>query len=232
MLLKLRARNALYPLLALLASLSFFFISLLCIKQSFMPLLLAGWILLLTGFGYGKTCLIFVPAAILPSIISGAMTLGFSSYEQAFFNGLRMYVLAVSAIPMLGLDPLSLVRCLNSWNCPRWLTTGILISLRFGSVVRTEMRTVRMAMRLRGVNNIWSRPGLLYRSFIVPFVIRLLSLSDTLAMSLETRAFTMQERTSSRYKSPVFRKRDWAFALTYVLMLLAAAYIKVAEVRL
>lgn len=215
----LRNEKAVYPILSIVSMLTVFFLGLLIVSRSWVFIFLIGWFVLLALFGYGRAVVIVGTVAIPVGIVMGAMTLGFATPVKAFHNGLRFYLLAVATIPMMSLNPLTLVRCMNQLGLPRWLTIGMLINLRFGPVVFGEMRQVRMAMRLRGVNVSMLRPTIVYRAFIVPFMVRLMSLSDTLALSLETRAFTMEGGIATQWKRVDFQRRDCLFALALCVLI-------------
>lgn len=83
-----------------------------------------------------------------------------------------------------------------------------------------EIRRIRQAMRLRGVNSAWYDPRVVYRAFVIPLMMRLLSISDLLALSLETRAFSMDGGVTS-YRTLTVRRRDSAYIAAVAAVILA-----------
>ena len=87
-------------------------------------------------------------------------------------------------------------------------------------------------MRTRGIdtrlNSIaWYRPSNLYRAFLIPLVMRTINLSDTLALSVETRGFDPADREATVYHPVLFSLRDGIFV---GLTLMAVAGILLAPV--
>ena len=68
-------------------------------------------------------------------------------------------LLGISVVPTLSMLPMDLVRCLNQLRCPRILSLGLLIALRFMPIMGQEIQRIRRAMKLRGVNAAWYNPG-------------------------------------------------------------------------
>ena len=54
-------------------------------------------------------------------------------------------------------------------------------------------------MKTRGAGSVL-RPKIFYRAFLVPFVMRLVNISDTLSLSVETRGFSLEKRSYTVYK--------------------------------
>lgn len=114
----------------------------------------------------------------------------------------RVMLIGVSSVPMVTLPPINLTRCMEKLGAPRILTLGMLVAIRFVPVIGDELRRVREAMRTRGVR------ASAYRAFIIPVMIRLVNISDTMALSLETRAFSTGGEPAGVYRTVRFRLRD------------------------
>lgn len=203
----LRSAKTVYPLFALLICLFTFFSGLLFVKQAWFLAYLLVLIVIHAIFGYGRTLVRVLPAFLLLGGAVACLSLLFATPMQAAQTGFRILLLGVSAIPTIGMPAINLVRVLNQIKCPRWLTLGLLIGLRFISIMAQEIRRIRIAMRLRGINSGWYNPAVLYRAFIIPLMMRILSISDLLALSLETRAFSMEGEVTF-YKTIHIQKRD------------------------
>ena len=60
----------------------------------------------------------------------------------------------------------------------------MLITLSFVPVLAAEIRQVRSAMKTRGATSLY-KPAVLYRAFLIPLIVRLVNISDTLTLSLD-----------------------------------------------
>lgn len=230
MFVKPEARREVYPLFALISSLIVFFCGLLLARESWFYIFLLVSLVPLVLFGYGRTALHIVPAFTLLGVVVGLLSLIFASRAQALQTTLRMVLLGVSVVPTISMAAINLVRVLNKLRCPRWLTLGLLIGLRFVPIMAQEIRRIRQAMRLRGVGNRWYHPRVIYRAFVIPLMMRIISISDLLALSLETRAFSMRGEATS-YKTVSVGARDVAFLLLIVAQSALGLLLKFGGVR-
>ncbi len=210
MLVEVRSDKAIYPLFCLLSCVITFFGGLLMVRQDWFPLYLAALLVIYAAFGYLSTALRIVPAFLAVAAMVAVLSLFFATPQQALQTGYRVLLLGVSAVPSISMAAIDLVRVLNRLKCPRWLTLGLLIGLRFIGIMALEIRRIRQAMRLRGVNSAWYDPRVVYRALVIPLMMRLLSISDLLALSLETRAFSMDGRVTS-YRTLTVRGRDGVY---------------------
>lgn len=205
-----KSEKSIYPLFCLLSCVITFFSGLLMVRRDWFPLYLVILLVVNIGFGYLPTIVKIVPAFLAVATVVGLLSLLFASPHQAFQTGYRVLLLGVSAVPTISMAPIDLVRVLNGLKCPRWLTLGLLIGLRFVGIMATEIRRIRQAMRLRGVNSAWYDPRVVYRAMVIPLMMRLLSISDLLALSLETRGFSMNGEVTS-YRTILVGGRDGAY---------------------
>jgi energy-coupling factor transport system permease protein len=211
---QLQVKNPLYPLVCLLSAVLLLVVGLIYAKHPQYPLFLLSVCLLYCAFGLWrvtiKCVLVFIPVSAVFALLSFIFQR--SPVIAAQMAG-RVMLIGVSAIPMVTLPPINLTRCMDNMGSPRLLTLGMLIAIRFVPVVGYELRRVREAMRTRGVK------GSFYRAFIIPVMIRLVNLSDTMALSLETRAFSTGSEAVSIYKSVRFRMRDALYCIAALGML-------------
>ena len=167
---------------------------------------------LYSAFGLFKsTWKMTVAMAICGLIIGGLSFLTNKSLDAFWQTLLRMILLGLCAVPMVSTSPCDLTRCLAKLKCPRVVTLGMLITLRFIPILASEIKQIWEAMKVRGANVSWYRPGTIYRAFIIPLIMRIIGISDTLSLSLETRAFTLDDSESSVYKVITIRARDFVF---------------------
>lgn len=216
--------SRLHPLLAFACSLPIFLAGL---PAAVSPL---GWLyplgigLLFVCFGYGKTWLKFSLFGIPVIAVASALTLISFPPLRALQNGFRSYFLLMGGVLTLTINPMDLVRVLNSLKLPRVIGIGLLVTLRFFTVIAQEMRRIHLAMQSRGLRSVFRQPRLLYRAFLMPLVMRLFSLSDILAVSLETRGFHT-EGSSSTYRDVRWRLRDSLFLASFLLVMGGSLYV-------
>lgn len=211
---RLQVKNPLYPLVCLLSAIVLLVVGLIYAKHPLYPLFLLTVCLLYCLFGLWKVTikavLVFLPVSAIFALFSFLFQRDLSTALQ--MAG-RVMLIGISAIPVVTLPPINLTRCMDKMGCPRILTLGMLIAIRFVPVVGDELRRVREAMSTRGVR------GSFYRAFIIPVMIRLVNISDTMALSLETRGFSTGKEPVSVYKPVTFTLRDGIYCAVVVCIL-------------
>lgn len=213
-------KKPLYPLLSIAVSLLTLLGALLLARTMWGFIFVAGVYLLLCCFGYARTCISLLPFLTVYLGIFG-LIFYFAGGGNPVFTWqmlIRLAGVAVAVIPGLSLPPVRLVRCLTALNCPRLVTLGMLITLSFIPVLSGEIRQVRSAMRTRGVTSIL-HPSLFYRAFLIPLLVRLVNVSDTLSLSVETRGFGSEEGKFTVYHPVTIKARDLCFGAFYSLLL-------------
>ena len=167
---------------------------------------------------------LFPMAGIAVSVFTFAFGLAMAKSPGVFFflGGIWMLLaLCVAAIPGLGLAPVCLVRGFSCMRLPRVLTLAMLITFTFFPLLRAEVRQTREAMRTRGAGGLLN-PAILYRAFLIPLMVRLVNLSDTLALSVETRGFTTEATPYTVYRPVYLQAKDGAFAALSALCAMGA----------
>lgn len=158
-------------------------------------------------------------------IIGGLSYLTNQSFDAFWQTVLRMILLGLCAVPMVSTSPCDLTRCLTKLKCPRVITLGMLVTLRFIPILASEIKQIFEAMKVRGANVSWYRPSTIYRAFIIPLVMRIIGISDTLSLSLETRAFTLDDSQSSVYREIAIHPRDFLFLFSVIALCVAGGVI-------
>ena len=156
---------------------------------------------------------------IVAGAISGAVN---RNFDMFWITPARCILIGICVIPLLSVPPAQLIRSLNQMHFPRLVTLGMLTTVRFIPVLFGEIRQIRDAMRSRGIETAWYNPKTyhpksLYRAFIVPLIMRSVNISDTLALSVETRGFDPDEKEATVYKPVRFTARDAVFVILAVL---------------
>ena len=166
---------------------------------------------MLLAFGYWKACLAVIPAAVVLCGVLAGLTYAISRDGSATFAAVnRVLALCVAVVPSLALAPIHLVRSFSGLGMPPMVTLGMMITLNFFPLLRGEVRQVREAMQTRGAGSVIN-PQILYRAFLIPLLMRLVNISDTLALSVETRGFSKEAGMRSVYKPVKARRRDVLF---------------------
>lgn len=180
--------------------------------------------LLYTAFGYGRAWLKITLMSVPVLAFAALITLIAASPERALLHWCRAFFLLQGTILTMTVEPVDLLRALQQLRFPRLLCIGLLITLRFFSVLAAEIRRIHLALRSRGVGSLAKRPSLLLRAYMMPLMIRLFSLSDLLALSLETRGFH-PEGQSSFYEVIRWRSRDTLFSLAVAALVGGGVYL-------
>ncbi len=206
-------RRPLYPIVSILAALLTLIGALALARSVWGTVFAAAVFVLLCLFGYASTCLRALPILILYVGAFSAIFYLASGGNVVFTWHManRLAGVGVAVLPGLSMPPVCLTRCLTALGCPRLVTLGMLITTSFVPVLSGEVRQVRAAMRTRGVTSIWE-PTAFYRAFLIPLLVRLVNISDTLALSVETRGFVGDTGGYTVYRPVRLAGRDLCFA--------------------
>ena len=208
-----RWKPRLYPIVAILASVFILIFGIVCARMPGFPYFLAGLLVWLTLFGCGRACLRVLPAALIVGGIFSSLAYVSSGRDAASALAManRFGALFLALVPGMSVEPVAMTRSLSALHPPRAVTLGMLIVMSFLPVLRAEIGRVREAMKTRGAGSPL-RPRIFYRAFLIPLVTRLVDISDTLALSIETRGFTLGKAKYTVYKKEWIRISDILFA--------------------
>jgi energy-coupling factor transport system permease protein len=222
----LHVKNPIYPLLSIIASILILVEGMLIAKSVRIIYLLLALSILYIIFGYGrvlmKALLIFIPISF---IIGGLSGLTASSYAVGMQTFGRTMLMALSAITIISTPPIALTRNLTMLKCPRVITLGMLVTVRFVPILVGESKQIIEAMKTRGVNTKWYNVSLIYRSFLIPFIMRIVNMSDIMSLSMETRGFDLAEKSASVYREIHFTKRDGIYTLCLLAVMIGVLYL-------
>ncbi len=207
-------KSKLYPLIAVLVSLFIIIFGMVEARNAdlcWYLLAAAAWICL---FGGLKGVLKMLPGFIVFggafAGIAYASAGGDTAAAVAMVNRFGALFLGVSL--SMSVSAVRMTRSLSQVHTPRAVTLGMLISMSFVPMLKGEIGRVREAMKTRGAGSVFN-PKILYRAFLVPFVMRLVNISDTLSLSVETRGFTLGSSLYSIYKKEYPAVSDVLFVL-------------------
>lgn len=212
-------KRSLYPVIALAAALFIAIFCLITARNVNCSYFILGAFVWAALFGCHRGCL----RVALPLVVIGGIFFGiFYAVTQNPLSALsmvnRLGGLFVCAAIGMSISTVRMTRSLSQMRAPRALTLGMLISMSFVPMLRGEIKRVREAMKTRGAGSILN-PKILYRAFLVPFVMRLVNISDTLALSVETRGFAL-----GKVRYTIYKKESLAISdIVYVLGLIAGA---------
>lgn len=169
-----------------------------------------AWLLI---FGYYRECLrALVATAVFGGIFAGIAYAASRDTSAAVAMVNRFAAIFLAVVPGMALAPVRVTRNLSQLRVPRAVTLGMLIAMSFVPMLKNEIARVREAMKTRGAGSVLN-PQILYRAFLVPLVMRLVNISDTLALSVETRGFTLEKAPYTIYKREYFVASDLLFVL-------------------
>ena len=200
-----RFKTKLYPLIAITASLFVIIFGLVAARNENLCWYLLGVLAWLCIFGCFKGVLKMLPAFV---VFGGAFAgIAYASAGGDFAAALSMLnrfgALFLGVALSMSIAAVRMTRSLSQVHTPRAITLGMLISMSFVPMLKGEIGRVREAMKTRG-------------AFLVPFVMRLVNISDTLALSVETRGFTLGGSLYSIYKKEYPALSDVLFILGIV----------------
>ena len=217
-------KHNLYPIIALLSSVGILVYGLIMAKSQMCSVFLLFALVFLCFFGCFRAVLRTLPLLI---IFGGLFALiAYFAYGKdasaALAMANRMGGVFVAVVPGMSVEAVRMTRNLSQLRMPRGLTLGMLIAMSFVPVLGSEIRRVREAMKTRGAGSVLN-PKIFYRAFLIPLVSRLVDISDTLSLSVETRGFTLSKAKYTVYKREVICVSDliYIFGLVAVMVVLA-----------
>ncbi len=207
---KLAAKKPVYPVISLASSVLILVFGLITAKSESGIFFLCGAWLLLLVYGYWRACLAVLPVAAVMCAVFAGITYAVSKDANSALAAVnRIFAVCAAVIPGMAMPPVLLVRNMSALKLPRMLILGMMITLNFFPLLGDEVKKVREAMKTRGAGSLLS-PQIFYRAFLIPLIMRIVNISDTLALSVETRGFSAGGEHSV-YKTAVLGVRDILF---------------------
>ena len=207
-------KKKIYPVFVFLASLFLMIFGILMARNIKCSYFLVGCWAWLFVFGCRKGCL----RILLPLVIVGGAfgVIAYFAYGNNINASIAMInrfasVFLAAALGM-SVEPADMTRNLSTLKMPRGVTLSMLIATSFPPVLGAEIKRVREAMKTRGAGSVLN-PKIFYRAFLVPFVMRLVNISDTLSLSVETRGFLLEKVPYTVYKKEIVCLSDVLFIL-------------------
>jgi len=203
-----RPRQPLHPMAGLILSFLTLTLGLALGQPLNLYLFMASLALLYLVAGYGRTMVrVFRLLGVIALVVAGLAYLAGDSVAGSLMTLGRIALVGLSSVPLISAHPTQLSRALTQAGCPRIIALALLITIRFVPVLASEMQRIREAMTIRGVRFHWTNLRHVYRALLLPLVVRLINISDLLALSVETRGFPLRER-GTVYKPVRWRLKD------------------------
>lgn len=222
-----QVKKNLYPLVSFCMSIVFMVCGFILSGDFWLYGFVAAVALLLICFGMGKPLIKVEAMMLVMGLIIGVLSLITSHKTTSFYQIVGgMLLMGVCSVPLVSTPPADLTRCMTQLKCPRALTLGMLITIRFIPIIVTEIQRIWEAMKVRGVKMALYRPDVLYRAFLVPLIMRLVGISDILSLSLETRGFNIEEKEATVYHRVQFHVRDTVFLVLSVVIIAGTFAVK------
>ncbi len=177
---------------------------------------LAYWLLFLV-FGYWKACLSCLTGmAFLIIMVSGVTVLMTKDWKACELSALRCAMISIATIPLMGMSYTKLGKSLDTLRAPRSMSLAIMILFAFIPILMTERSRIMKAYKVRGGNP--HVPFAFFKNMIVPFLVRTISISDTLALSVETRGFDLKSKPKEIYEPVIPKLYDWIYITSLILV--------------
>ena len=218
-------RNPIYPLFTLLSAIIVLVYGMVMSKEINTLYFFLGVTIIYLLFGYYKAVLVSLPIIAILLLIFSGLTYIYTKDNMMVVDATnRVLAIFVACIPSLSLSPFMFTKNLETLKLNRTLTLGMLITVSFFPLLGNEIKRVKNAMKTRGAGSIIN-PQIFYRAFFLPLIIRLINISDTLAMSVETRGFSMSNKGVTLYKKVVPHWYDFIYLLLIISGVLLAYFL-------
>lgn len=209
-------KKPVYPLFSLLSFFLIFPLGMIFSSSSWMWVFYGVFWTMFFFFGYWKACLwSMIGLAVLSFFFVGITALFNRDPKAIEMAAFRCAMISVSAIPLLGSSYTRLGKSLDSLRCPRSFSLVIMVLFSFLPILLDERRKIMEAYKVRGGNP--HLPFAFFKTMIVPFIVRTISISDTLSLSVETRGFDLRRKPKYIYDPVIPKWKDWLF-LTFLLL--------------
>jgi len=204
-------KNKIHPLIAFVIAIFILVYGLIFARHQYSIIYFAAVYLFCFLFGCHFTCLKVLPMIVIVGGIFGVLTYYvYQDIESTLAMITRFLALFTSLAILLTVDTVRMTRALSSIKLSRTITLGMLIALSFIPVLNKELKKVKEAMKTRGAGSLFN-PKVFYRALFIPFVTRIVSISDSLSLSIETRGFKLGKVKYSIYKREYLTIYDLIF---------------------
>lgn len=222
-------KNPIFPLCGIIISVITLFFGIFTARLEHIYIFYILLYILYLCFGYYKACLGIIPLTIfMVTIFAGLTYLTGQNIDNTMHAVNRSLAVTFAIIPGMSVSTTHFIRNLQMIKVPKIITLGLMIAANFFPLLYKEMKQIKDAMKTRGVNMLFN-PKVLYRAFLVPLVVRMVNISDTLAISVETRGFTIDKSNVTVYKPLKFKFKDGLFCVIFLTLCIVSVIICVKQ---
>lgn len=219
---KFNAKKPLYPILGLLVSTATLVYGLVFSTLDNIMYFYIALFVLYIFIGYYKAFFVVIPLfVVMGGLFAGLTHIALHDYAKTLQAVYRALAVCFATIPGISISTTLLMRGLKQAKLPAPLVLGFMISLNFFTLLSAEMKQIREAMKTRGVSGFFNIK-VFYRAFLVPLVIRIVGISDTLSVSIETRGFSTSNKNVTVYNKVKLGFKDFTFVLLFVSIMVLA----------
>lgn len=202
--------SQIYPLFSIISFTLIFVIGMIFVRSSWMWIFLGIFYVLFFAYGYWKQCLkSFILLVVLTGLSVGITAIFTRDAKDLEAVALRCSMISVAAVPMMKMSYSRLGKMLDTMRAPRSLSLMVMVLFSFVPILFGERHKIEQAYKVRGGNPYV--PFAFFRTLIVPFIVRTISVSDTLALSVETRGFDLRTKPQVIYDPVMPTVLDWIF---------------------
>lgn len=220
-----QVHRPLHPISSILLSALMMGVGLVFNEATSMYVFLGSLLVLFVLAGYGrviwKVFRLLLPIGLVVAAL--AHFLGDSIQGSLMTLG-RIGLVGFTNVLVITIHPTRLSRALSQVGCPRLIALALLVTVRFVPVLKGEMDRIREAMTVRGVDFRWTNLQHAYRASVLPLIVRLINISDMLALSVETRGFSLEAR-GTVYKPVPLHCKDVLVSLAFVGLAVSALFL-------
>lgn len=184
---------------------------------------------LLFAFGMFWTTLIFAKQPDLPGQTITILTFDFPRESFIVALALAVRVLSVAALSLLFIFTTNIVHFILSLiqqlKLSPKIAYGVLAGYRFLPMMKDELKVIREAHRIRGVNQVstirgkWSQ----YKRYAIPLLASAIRKAERTAIAMESKGFT-GDRSRTFLKQFTVSGKDWLFLVIMLTLYAVAVY--------
>ncbi len=210
-------KNPLHPIFAVLGAIVLFVFGLLNSKNVYTGYFFIGIYVMYFFIGYHRQALIILPIFLISAFIFLGITyLASKDTKELIYASIRLSAFFIGLIPNLGIKSIDLIRSMRELRVSKKIVLGFMIIFSFFHVLQKEQRLIKQAMKTRGAGSLIS-PKIFYRAYFIPFVTRILTISETLSTSIETRGFDLTKSEETVYNPPKVKVKDFIYVILIVI---------------
>lgn len=212
-------RKSIYPLFLIIASVVILITGLLLAKLEIGKYYIIGILFFLIIFGYMEKIVFISLYVFLTNIVFlGLIYLITRETKELLPAFIRINTTFLAVIPGMGVSTKELANSLHKLKINKKIILGLIITYNFIPKMREEMKIIKESIKTRNLKLKFYNPKIYYRAYFIPLLIRIIKISDTLSLSIETRNFDFDSKKVTIYNDTFIKLRDILFLVILLLM--------------